>query len=227
MKCRSTTAARPARRSRSRFRCLAPAALCCALCLPSVGCRSVAIPEEHYYRLDLGALPAVADAHKPPAGVLRVEGFDVAASLSTDRLLVASTPVQLRAYEFHRWLNPLGQLVRDAVVTGLSRTGAFAEVKSPTDAPGEDWSLSGRIVDFHQVVHQGGGWAARVTMRLRLWSPARGALLLQQELSRQVPVNGSEPAALAAALSEALVQVLQGFAEKCVQARVFAVPGPR
>ena len=105
-------------------RFVSPAPLALLLGLVAAGCSSVDLPQEAYYRI---TLPAIGPIPVRSAHVLRVEGFELDSSLSSDRLLVAETPVRLRAYEFQRWVNPLDRLVQDALQRGLTHTRAFAE----------------------------------------------------------------------------------------------------
>ena len=183
-----------------------------------VGCSTVAIPEENYYRLDLPRLTPMAAASSE---ILRIEGFELASSLNSDRLLVADNPVQLRAYEFHRWIGPLDRLVQDAVQAGLSRVRAFAEVKGPAEAPGETLYLSGRILDFHQV-GEDGAWAGRVTLELRLAASQDRRVLFQEEFSRTVPMQGATPADAARSLSAGTGRIVEDFLERCDVAGVFS-----
>lgn len=187
-------------------------------------CGSVAIPEENFYRLDL---PQVRGVKTRSPDVLRVEGFELASTLSTDRILVAENRVRLRAYEFHRWINSLDLLVKDCVLVGLTRAQAFAEVKGPADGPGETLLLSGRILDFHQVAIAG-SWSGKVTLSLRLEVASGHRLLFQEEFSCSVPMAGSTPSAAVLALSQAMSRVLEHFLSRCSEVGVFegfAKPG--
>ena len=200
----------------------------CSLILAS--CGSVVIPEEHYYRLALPELPVGTSVDTPvgmPGGsveVLRVEGFELASTLRGDRLLVAESPVQLRAYEFHRWISSLDRLVRDVVTAVLTRSNAFREVKGPTDGPGETLLLSGRILDFHQVADRG-AWAGKVRFHLRLatgFDTGEPRVLFQQEFTATVPMQGPSPAAAVVALSAATGRVIAGFLGRCRDVGVFS-----
>jgi uncharacterized lipoprotein YmbA len=183
------------------------------------GCGSVTMPQEHYYRI---GLPDLGRSSLVSADIVRVEGFDLASALHSDRLLVAEDAVQLRAYEFHRWISPLQRLVQDAMTVGLSRAHAFTEVKGPTDGPGETLVLTGRILDFHQA-NVDGEWAGKVTIALRL-DDARGdrGVVLQEEFTQSVKMTDESPGAAVRALSEGTRGVLQQFLERCVQVGVFA-----
>ena len=184
-----------------------------------VGCSAVSVPQENYYRLAAVGLPV---ALAPTKDTLRVEGFELASSLSRDQILVADNSVQLRAYEFHRWISPLNRLIQDTVATGLTRSKTFAQVKGPTDDPGETLALSGRVLEFQQE-GESGKWQARVTIELRLQSAPERRLLLQDEFTAEVPMTESDPAAAVVALSSGVGRVVSSFLERCREAGLIAV----
>ena len=195
-----------------------------ALALLLASCGGVAVPHETYYRIDAPEL----GAHPIRSGdVLRVEGLDLDASLSSDRVLIADDAVQLRAYEFHRWLNPLDRMVLDTLVRSLSRSGAFQRVKGPTDDAGESLVLAGRVIDFHQS-GAAGVWCGKVTMELRLTRASDGAALFDEEFTHSVAMEEPSPDAAVRALSRGTGEVLRQFLDRCHEAGVFrgfAEPG--
>lgn len=145
-----------------------------------------------------------------------------------DRLLVAERVGQLRAYEFHRWMNPLNRLVQAAVRRGVQETGAFAEAKGLADPSGEDFVLRGRILDFHQSAVEG-RWVGLVRIGLRLARAADRAVVLQRVFSATTSLAEAEegetfdlPAELAIALSAGTGPVIELFHQACAEAGLFA-----
>jgi ABC-type uncharacterized transport system auxiliary subunit len=197
-------------------------ALALAMALAAGACGSVQVPEEHYYRL---VLPQVEPRAQRSPAVLRIEGFELAASLSPDRLLVATAPVQLRAYEFHRWIGPLERLVQDAVREQLTRAGAFTAVKGPEDGPGESLVLTGRIIDFHQVA-MAQTWGGKVTVQLRLSRVEDRQVLFHEEFSATVSMPQAAPMDAVQALSMATDGVVRQFLARCDAVAVFAAARP-
>lgn len=175
-------------------------------------CGAVVLPREHYYRI---VPPQGLVESGVAGGVLRLEGLELNTSLTSDRILVASSPVELHAYEFHRWVSPLDRMVEDTLFTALVRSRAFKEVKGPAACPGEDLLLSGRILDFHQV-HQGGRSFAKVNLALRLYDRKQEKTLIQDEFRALVPLLGNDPAAVAQGLSKGLAKVTRDLLARCV-----------
>ena len=177
-------------------------------------CGSVKLPEEHFYRLDVPrqAGTAAAPSVEMRPLVVRVQRLQLGADLAGDRLMVGAGAVRLQPYVFHRWAGSLDSLVTDAFVTAFARSGAFGAVKGPDDAGGEDVTVSGRILDFHQV-QENGAPAALVTLDLVV---ARGEQpVWRSELRRLEPAQGSEPEAVVRALSAGLAHVLHDAVERC------------
>jgi hypothetical protein len=166
-------------------------------------CGSVPVHEPSYYRL---ALPTPASTRTKQLGTLRVGELALAADLAGDRLLVQDGRVRVLPFERHRWAGPLDRLITDAVVAGLSRSGAFARVKGAFDDGGEDLLLQGRVLECHQVAI-GGAWHGRVTLDLALQDTS-GRLWFQGELSGAQRLAGDDPEALVVALSAALAEVV-------------------
>ncbi len=175
-------------------------------------CGSVHLPEQNYYRL----LPpqALGAASRDQGYVLRVQSVRLASSLAHDRLMVSHSPVRLQAYEFHNWVSPLDQMVEDVLITGLSRQTAFLQVKDAGDGYGEDLCLNARILDFHQVQHNG-QWSGRVSVAVNLCTSKDQHSLLQEEFSATVPMQGSDPDALVLALSSGLSTVMTDMVARC------------
>jgi uncharacterized lipoprotein YmbA len=194
-----------------------------ARCLPlllaavALGCRSVAVPVERYYRLE----PPPAAAPDPQrGGVLRVHDLQLATALDAGCLLRLDG-VRLEPQPLSRWVAPLDRLVTDAVVLGLSRARVCELVKGSADPGAETWTLRGRIVDFAEVV-DGAGTHAAVT--LELWLEAGEQLLFHGEFAAREAVAGAadRDAAVVAALSRGIGTVVGGVVERMRGLDLFA-----
>lgn len=190
-------------------------------------CGAVEVPEERYYRLALPEVPAAPGAEQKPRelGVLRVRSLELAATLDGDRIMVAESPVRLRALEFHRWVAPLPRMLQDELITGLRRSGAFTEVKSELDPSGEDLRLSGRVLDCHQVAGEG-QWTALLRLELRLERAGDGRTLFRDEFVSRVPLQDGGQDGLVEGLSRGLQEVLQAFVQRSAAHRTAAQARP-
>ena len=196
---------------------LAAIAVCCLPWLP--GCSSVAVPSERYFRLDP---PAAAEGKEPGAGILRVFDLQLGRALDGDCLMVADG-VRLQPRPLDRWIAPLDRLVTDALVLGLSRSGACVLVKGAVDPGAENWSLHGRIVEFAEVRGPNGP-EARVV--LELWLEAAGQLLFQGEFAAAEPLREPSADAAVAALSRSLHGIVGSVVQRMQQHSLFAAARP-
>ena len=184
------------------------------------GCGSVEVPKQLYYRLEA---PEPPKATIPRAGVLRVGGLELAADLAGDRVMVAENAVQVAPFVHHHWAGPLDGLLADVLVTGLRRAGWFERVKDPMAGGGEDWVLSGRVLDFQLAPGEDGRWVGRATIDLELVD-RQGALVFRDEFQRDVPAEGTDAAHVVHALSQSVAGILTDFGTRCERAGVFDKP---
>ena len=186
----------------------------------ALGCRSVEVPRERYYRLEP---PAAGPADPGRGGVLRVLDLQLGTALDSDCLLVAEG-VRLEPRPLDRWVAPLDRLVTDALVLGLSRSRTCALVKGGADPGPETWSLHGRIVDFAEVRTAAGG-EARVALELWL-EDERGQVLFHDEFVACEPLAEAGPDAAVAALSHGLQGVVGRVVQRMQADGLFAAARP-
>jgi uncharacterized lipoprotein YmbA len=183
------------------------------------GCSSVEVPSERFFRIDP---PAAAVREQPGAGILRVYDLQLGRAIDGDRLMVADG-VRLQPRPLDRWVAPLDRLVTDALVLGLSRSGACALVKGAVDPGPETWSLHGRIVEFAEVRGTAGP-EARVV--LELWLEAAGQLLFQGEFAAAEPLREPGADAAVAALSRGVHGIVGRVVERMQHDSLFAAARP-
>jgi ABC-type uncharacterized transport system auxiliary subunit len=189
----------------------------------AAACGSVEIPDEVFYRLQA---PRPAAHSGGVAGALRLERLALAAHLVGDHLLVAEGPVALRPYRFHRWAGPPDELLGDALLTGLTRSGAFERVLGPADPGPALLRLSARVLDFQQQVTAEGEWAGRFCLEVQLLDAERDRLLLREELAAVVPARERRPEAVVAALSAAVERVVDPLRACAARRGLFDLPRP-
>ena len=193
-------------------------AMCSVLALSA--CGSVAIPGETVWRL---TPPALQPQALSDTVVLRVQRLELLGALPEDRLVVATGPHRLWTRELDRWSGPLPDLVHDALLTGLSRSHAFAQVKGPQETGREDLTLQGRILDFHEI-REDPRSIVKATLDLRVSRASDGKLLWQKELSRVVPTERPGAEGAVAALSLALQGIVGDLLQSCRDSGVVAAP---
>jgi uncharacterized lipoprotein YmbA len=183
-----------------------------------VGCSSVEIPVEQYYRL---RPPEIAAPDPMRAGTLRVHDLQLGTALDSDRLLRQSG-VTLEARPLARWVAPLDRLVTDAIVLGMSRARVCNLVKGSADSGSETWSLHGRIVDFVEDVGSEGGQGPSARVTLQLWLERDGQVIFEHEFSHCEPILERTADAAVVALSLGLDHVVAGVIARMRALELFA-----
>jgi cholesterol transport system auxiliary component len=123
------------------------------LCLPmlSAGCGGLLgkAPERQLYRLN----PTVTLAQAPPrVGALLVVATPTAtAGLDTDRMALVRSPVAIDYYADGEWVDRPPFLVKQALIEGLQKSGAFAGVASEGFGLNADYVLNTNIRDFTAI----------------------------------------------------------------------------
>ncbi len=186
----------------------------------TVGCRSVEVPRERYFRLDLPA-PSTGDPQR--AGILRVLDLQLGTALDSDCLLVVDG-ARIEPRTLERWVAPLDRLITDALVLGLSRARVCALVKGGTDPGLENWSLHGRIVEFAEVQDSSGS-EARIALELWLLDAA-GVVMFQDEFQAKEKLSRPGPEAAVAALSRGLQGIVDGVVQRMQADGLFAAARP-
>ncbi len=121
----------------------------------------------------------------------------------------------LREYAYAEWAEPPRDVVTRALLDALSATGHFKDVGDARDLR-PDFILTGHLREFEEVRTDDGA-VARITVRLELRTAARDRGLWSETLTFEAPTDPGDPAALAAALSEATARMVEQAAAAIVQ----------
>lgn len=124
------------------------------LCLPALsgGCGGLfgKAPERQLYRLN----PNVALAQTPPPRVgalLVIATPSAAAGLDTNRIALVRSPVAIDYYADGEWIDRPPFLVKQALIEGFQKSGAFAGVASEGLGLNANYVLNTNIRDFTAV----------------------------------------------------------------------------
>lgn len=178
-----------------------------ALLMALPACGAVELPEEHLYRLALTPKPGQSAASERGAGV-RVAPVVVAAHLDGEEVLVATGPVRLRSYRYHRWAAPVGYLVEDVLVEQCARSGAFTQVLASAEAGAARYELRCRVSDLHHDALRG---LARVDVALAWFDTHEGALVRDVRRSVEEPLADADPATAVEGMARGLARVVAEF----------------
>lgn len=163
----------------------------------------------HYY--GLSAFPAIpGSAGTGPS--LVVGRIATAQALQDGRIRYLEGSNEVGAYEYHRWTDPPGVMVRDALIHSLRASGRFGTVQASGTSVEGDYAVRGRLVEFAEVDGAGldnPGIQTRVTLELELREVKTGKLIWIRTLSRDEPAAAKAMADVVRSLDQNLKAVLK------------------
>jgi ABC-type uncharacterized transport system auxiliary subunit len=164
------------------------------------------VPEDNFYRLPRATLTPVK---KPLTKKLSVSRF-VTDGLHSERALLyteAASPLQLRQYHYHHWLDSPPRMLQEHLISAL-RTANIAKTVVNYEAGMRDsLRLGGKIRNFEHL-RQGDKAKINIDLELRL-EDTRGKLLFLKDYRVEQAATSVQPRDLVQAYGAAL-QVVYG-----------------
>ena len=159
----------------------------------------------HYYTLSYPATTAPASA-KPDGLVLLVGHITTPEALDDGRIRYRSGPNEVGAYEYHRWVDRPGAMVRDLLVEILRDSGKYRQVQAATSAVAGDYLIRGTLFEFSEVDDP--GIQSRVSLQLELVDKKTSGVVWEHHYKRDQPVNGKTMKDVVGSLDHNLQQVV-------------------
>jgi ABC-type uncharacterized transport system auxiliary subunit len=158
--------------------------LAMAACLVDAGC--VSNRPVHYYTL--GA-PAPQTAAGMPDGVtLLVGAIATPEALQDERIRYRTGTNEAGAYEYHRWTEQPGLLVRTAVLRALRDSGKYRRVLEAGSTANGDYLLSGKLEEFDEVDQA--SIQTRISLYVELIDRKTNQNIWDRTIEREEPVSG-------------------------------------
>ncbi|HTS24790.1 MAG TPA: ABC-type transport auxiliary lipoprotein family protein [Bryobacteraceae bacterium] len=158
--------------------------LAIAACFADAGC--IATKPVHYYTLGPGA-PATTES-KPGGLILLVGNISTPEALQDGRIRYRTGPNEVGAYEYHRWMEQPGTMVRNALIRALRNSGQYQRVLESGSSVSGDYLLRGNIEEFDEV--DGASIRTKISLHVELVELKTNRNVWDQVLEREEPVNG-------------------------------------
>jgi ABC-type uncharacterized transport system auxiliary subunit len=140
----------------------------------------------HYYTINH---PAITDTNSKPDGlVLLVGRIATPEALEDGRIHYRSGSNEVGSYEYHRWTERPGQMVRDLLIQSLRSSGKYRQVQETSSAAGGDYLIRGKLFEFSEIDEP--GIQSRVSLHLELVDRKTGLVVWDRHYNRDEPVNG-------------------------------------
>lgn len=190
-----------------------PTAICLTIAggLVMEGC--VSSRPVHYYSLEPAAPPT--NQAKTDGLVLLVGNIATTEALQDGRIRYRSGANESGAYEFHRWAERPGSMVRISLVRALVASGKYQRVQEAGSAAAGDYILRGKLYEFGEV--DGASIQTRISLRVDLVDGKTNRTIWDHLVDRQEPVNGKSVADVVQSLERNLQQVVNGTSEQIDQ----------
>jgi ABC-type uncharacterized transport system auxiliary subunit len=169
-----------------------------------------------YYQLSTMAKPVAPPETGP---VILVGRIATPQALQDGRIRYREGLNEVGAYEYHRWTDPPGILVKDSLIQVLRATGKFKAVQEATSSAGGDYAVRGKLLEFSEL--DGNGITTRVSLDLELREVKTGRLVWNQILTHDDPVQAKKVSDVVQSLDRNL-QVVLGDAASAIASYVAA-----
>ena len=151
-----------------------------------VGC--AATRPVHYYTIQ----PAAPPVNPAPADglILLMGDISTPPALQDGRIRYRADANETGAYEYHRWTERPGTMVRNSLERALRASGRYQHVlNAASTAPG-DYLVRGKLTEFGEV--DGGAIQTRISLQVELVDRKTGRTVWDRLVERDEPVASKD-----------------------------------
>src|SRR5229473_6829506 len=179
-----------------------------AACMANAGC--VSTRPVHYYTLGPSAPPATQG--KPDGLILLVGNIATPEALQDGRIRYRTGSNEAGAYEYHRWTERPGSMVRNSLLRSLRASGQYQRVLESTSSASGDYLVRGKLYEFGEV--DSASILTRISLQLELVDKKTNRNVWDRMVEREEPVGGKRVADVVQSLDRNLQQVVRETAEE-------------
>jgi len=180
---------------------------CCLLLLAGCGGLLPKAPERPLYRLETAAPPQ--SPRRVPA-LLVIATPTASAGFDSKRMAVINSPVGIDYFAEGEWVDRLPFLVKEALIEGFQKSGAFAGVSSEGLGLSADYVLSTDIRDFSATYDSSGGAPlARVRIAAELITMPGRNIAAATSVTREARAGANDLPSIVLAFDRALGEAVQ------------------
>ena len=162
----------------------------------------------HYYALQ--APPPPANQSKPDGLILLVGNIATPEALQDSRIRYRSGSNEAGAYEYHRWTERPGLMVRDALMRALRDSGKYRRVLEAGSAISGDYLLRGKLDQFDELDQA--AIQTKISLRVELLDRKTNQIVWEYTAAREEPVSGKSVPEVVQSLERNLQQVVAEIA---------------
>ena len=182
-------------------------------------CVSGCVPHQiQYYQLSLIVKP-VAPAETGP--VVLVGRIATPQALQDGRIRYRDGLNEVGGYEYHRWTDPPGIMVKDSLMHVLRASGKFKAVQDAGSSADGDFTVRGKLLEFSEL--DGNGITTRISLDLEMREVKTGRLVWTELFTHDDPVEAKKVSDVVQSLDRNL-QVILGNASSAIGTYIAAHP---
>jgi ABC-type uncharacterized transport system auxiliary subunit len=159
----------------------------------------------HYYTMELPPAPAPSSDLYPVT--LLVGRINASEILQGEPIAYRSGPNEIGTYQYHQWVEPPTQMVKDMLIRRLRASGKYQSVDELGSSAQGNYVLHGRLDDFEEV--DTGSITALVSMEFELFDRRTGRTVWTDYYTHTAPAQGKEIPDVVSALNRNLIQGLK------------------
>src|SRR5216683_2532542 len=151
-----------------------------------IGTGCVVTKPVRYYTIE--PVSATANQGKPDGLVLLVGSIATPETLQDGRIRYRSGANEAGAYEYHRWTERPGSMVRNALIRALRNSGKYQRVLESGSSANGDYLLRGKLDEFDEVDHA--TILTKISIHVELVDRKSNQNVWDRMVEREEPVSG-------------------------------------
>lgn len=181
-----------------------------AFLLLVAGCVNLKQPavKVDYYQIEYE--PANSPASEPLDAVLGVRRFTVAAAYDHDRMVYKEGAFERQTYYYHRWITNPAEMIRDAILKDLQRSGNYRAVVQVPGTTAWNYEIQGYVREIYEN-DLGQHWESILDLDVTLIKTppetSKRRALFQKNYRTSAVCENKDPKAVVAAMSTAMQKI--------------------
>jgi len=140
----------------------------------------------HYYTLAPAAAPS--NQTKPDGPIILVGAIITPESLQDARIRYRAGANETGSYEYHRWTERPGAIVRDSLVRALRASGKYQRVLESSSSAIGDYLVRGKLYEFAEVDNP--AIQTKISLQLELVDKKTNRTVWDRHSEREEPASG-------------------------------------
>jgi ABC-type uncharacterized transport system auxiliary subunit len=178
--------------------------ICLVIAGGLVGASCVASRPVHYYTIDPSSPPA--NQSKPDGLILLVGEIATPEALQDGRIRYRIGPNGAGAYEYHRWTEQPGSMVRNSLLRALRASGKYRRVLEASSLASGDYLVRGKLYEFGEV--DNASIQTKVSLQVELVDKKTNRNVWDRQVEREEPVSSKNVAEVVQSLDRNLQHVV-------------------